>query len=343
MTPIPSSKPAIEAINIRRVYRSPKREEGMKGFLKLLMKPEVTEHEALKGVSFSVAPGEFIGLIGENGAGKTTLLKILSGLIPPTTGDARVLDFEPFKRTTEFRRQISLVMGQKAQLWWDLPAIDAFDLLRAVYQIPRDQYKKRLDALAAILHVEKHLQTQIRRLSLGERMKMELIGALIHFPKVIFLDEPTIGLDVLAAYHLRQFLAEHNKQEGATTILTSHNMEDISQLCKRVLILQNGVMVFDGQPEKLLTGEERRLKTTLKTATTIPELSKLTQVAETSITAGEAGVYTFSVAKNLIPRVLQSLMPLDVVDMGIEEPSLEGVIQRIYQDNRVGVKNEALR
>src|SRR4051812_13908224 len=190
----------IEVRNVRRSFRSAKKEEGMKGAWGLLLKPQYQTHEALKGVSFELEPGSFNGLIGANGAGKTTLLKILSGLIPPSSGEARVLGFEPFKRSIEYRRQISLVMGQKAQLWWDLPAVDAFDLLRAIYEIPGKVYQERLHTLSELLDVQKLLSTQIRRLSLGERMKMELIGAILHWPKIIFLDEPTIGLDVLAAH-----------------------------------------------------------------------------------------------------------------------------------------------
>ena len=203
---------AITVRDVKRSFKSVKKEEGMKGLLKLLYKPEYQTHEALKGISFEIPQGEFTGLIGANGAGKTTLLKILSGLIPPTSGEARVLGFTPFERSIEFRKQISIVMGQKAQLWWDLPALEAFDLLRALYQIPRETYKARVDELTSLLDVTKLLGTQIRRLSLGERMKMEVIGAILHLPKVIFLDEPTIGLDVLASKRLREFLRTHNQK-----------------------------------------------------------------------------------------------------------------------------------
>lgn len=231
--------PVIVVRNVRRSFRSTRKKEGFKGAIGLLLKPEYQIHEALKGVSFELEPGSFNGLIGANGAGKTTLLKILSGLIPPTSGETQVLGFDPFKRSLAFRRNISLVMGQKAQLWWDLPAMDAFDLLRAIYEIPIAAYRERLHTLSELLDVGRHLQTQIRRLSLGERMKMELIGALIHWPKVIFLDEPTIGLDVLAAHKLREFLKVFNQKERATIILTSHNMDDIERLCSRVLILRS--------------------------------------------------------------------------------------------------------
>jgi ABC-2 type transport system ATP-binding protein len=260
---------AIEVKDVKRSFRSIKKEEGLKGTLKLLYKPEYLTHEALKGVSFEIQKGEFTGLIGANGAGKTTLLKILSGLIPPTSGEATVLGFTPFERSIEFRKQISIVMGQKAQLWWDLPAIEAFDLIRALYQIPKDIYRKRVDELTSLLDVTKLLNTQIRRLSLGERMKMEVIGAILHLPKVIFLDEPTIGLDVLASKKLREFLRAHNQREGATIILTSHNMDDISELCKRVLLIKEGSLIFDGNPKRLTEQDECVLKVKLLSAPTL--------------------------------------------------------------------------
>ena len=341
--------PVIEVKNIRRSFRSSKKEEGqgfMKGTLGMLFNPQFQTSEALKGVSFTVESGSFVGLIGANGAGKTTLLKILSGLIPPSSGEARVLGFDPFKRSMTFRHQISLVMGQKAQLWWDLPAIDAFDLLRAIYEIPAPLYRERLDALTELLDVKRHLHTQIRRLSLGERMKMELIGALLHWPSVIFLDEPTIGLDVLAAHKLREFLRVFNQREKATIILTSHNMDDIERLCSRVIILKNGEMIYDGNPEQLIGKGEQRLRVRLFEHAALDRLSSETGIPVAAISYavgdGEAPkpgepitesvpVY-FNLKKDQIVQVLQALMSKhQIVDMGIEEPSLETVIHRIYE------------
>ncbi|MBL7716885.1 MAG: ATP-binding cassette domain-containing protein [Bdellovibrionales bacterium] len=334
----------IEVKDIRRAFRSPKKEEGMKGTMKLLFKPEFSEHEALKGVNFKIEQGSFVGLIGANGAGKTTLLKILSGLIPPTSGSARVLGIDPFDRPMNFRHQISLVMGQKAQLWWDLPAVDAFDLLKAIYEIPEKTYRERLNTLTELLDVTKHLNTQIRRLSLGERMKMELIGALLHWPKVIFLDEPTIGLDVLAAAKLREFLRVFNQREKVTIILTSHNMDDIERLCSRVLILRNGEMIFDGQPSKLIQQGACRLRVRLKEEIPAAKLSQWTGLAESAIEiaepeaddegdAGDIKTIYFETKQEAVVTVLQALMKnCSIIDMGVEEPSLESVIQRIYSD-----------
>ena len=335
----------VEVKNVSRSFRSPKKTEGFGGAMKLLFKPEYSTHEAVKNVSFSLESGSFNGLIGANGAGKTTLLKILSGLIAPTSGEARVLGFDPFQRPIEFRRKIALVMGQKAQLWWDLPAVDAFDLLRAIYDIPTPVYKERLHTLATLLDVTKHLNTQIRRLSLGERMKMELIGALIHWPNVIFLDEPTIGLDILAAHKLREFLKEFNRLEKA--ILTSHNMEDIEKLCSRVLIMRTGEIIYDGTSQGLTEKGECRLRVRLMQSPTLDELSQLSGIAPNAIAmnqnksddASNAGDDSddhkpifFTLKYDNIVAVLQKLMTkFTIINMGIEEPSLENVIQRLFQ------------
>ncbi len=338
MTSLTQNSPIIRVHQISRSFSSVKKTEGLKGALGLLLKPERQTHEALKKVSFEIESGAFVGLIGANGAGKTTLLKILSGLIPPTSGEAQVLGVNPFERPMEFRRSISLVMGQKAQLWWDLPAVDAFDLLRAIYSIPMKTYKERLGTLSTLLDVERLLTTQIRRLSLGERMKMELIGALLHWPKVIFLDEPTIGLDVLAAHKLREFLKEFNQREKATIILTSHNMDDIERLCSRVLILRSGEMIYDGKPAGLIKEDERRLRVRLMQNPTSEELSETTGIAVSCIereTAEEdvsEGGILFTAKQNQLVHVLQSLMSrYQVIDMGIQEQSLENVIQRFFE------------
>ncbi len=327
------SQPAIIVQDIKRSFRSVKKEEGFKGTMKLLFNPEYLTHDALKGVTFTVAPGEFVGLIGANGAGKTTLLKILSGLIPPSSGEAKVLGHIPFERSLAYRKEISLVMGQKAQLWWDLPALEAFDLLRALYQIPKDVYKKRIDELTTLLDVTRLLNTQIRRLSLGERMKMEVIGAIIHLPKVIFLDEPTIGLDVLASKKLREFLKAHNQKEGATIILTSHNMDDISELCKRILLVKEGAMIYDGSPVTFTNQDECMLRIKLNTEPEMSDIAATLSIMETFVTKDEEDptTYILNVARSKVAEHLQKLLlKYQVVDIGIQEPSLERVIQRIY-------------
>jgi ABC-2 type transport system ATP-binding protein len=344
-----SAGPIISVSKVRRVFSSTQKGEGLKGTIDLLFRPKKTEHTALKEVSFTIEPGSFVGLIGANGAGKTTLLKILSGLIPPSDGEVSVMGYKPFDRTMDFRHSISLVMGQKAQLWWDLPARDAFDLLKAIYEIPEAKYQERLKTLSELLDVTRLLSTQIRRLSLGERMKMELIGALLHWPKVIFLDEPTIGLDVLAAEKLRDFLKVFNQKEKATIILTSHNMDDIERLCSRVMILKTGEMIFDGSPSKLLREGECRLRLRLKETLTAAEIASIASVPVEAITTdserdpeeeGESTSHYIETNKDSVIRVLQSVMgKATILDMGIEEQSLESVISRIYAEG--GVRKSA--
>jgi ABC-2 type transport system ATP-binding protein len=331
----------IRASHLSRTFRSVKKKEGLKGTFELLFNPQHQEHQALDDVSFEIEAGAFVGLIGANGAGKTTLLKILSGLIPPTSGNAEVLGENPFKRSLHFRKNISLVMGQKAQLWWDLPALDAFELIRAIYEIPEKTYRDRLGMLAELLDVTKLFQTQIRRLSLGERMKMELIGALLHWPKVIFLDEPTIGLDVLAAHKLREFLREFNAREKATIILTSHNMEDIERLCSRVMILKTGKLLYDGKPQGLTQSGERQLKITLLETPLVSDVATLTGLNpdQINLKGGEdenegagANQLWLTIKNDQIAPTLQKLMGrYTISDMGIQGQSLERVIQKIYE------------
>ena len=326
---------SIQIKDVKRHFKSVQKEDGWKGTLKLLFNPSYVTHEALKGISFNVQHGEFVGLIGANGAGKTTLLKILSGLIPQSSGTVSVLGFNPFERKLEFRKQISLVMGQKAQLWWDLPAIEAFDLLRALYQIPQATYKNRVEELTELLDVSKKLNTQIRKLSLGERMKMEVIGAILHLPKIIYLDEPTIGLDVLAAQKLRSFLKNHNQKEGATILLTSHNMDDISELCKRILLIKEGSLIYDGDANKLGNQDECQIRIKLQAAVNPQELALKLSVHPTQVIIDEedSTTYHITLPRKKITESFQILLAhYHLSDIGIHEPSLEHIIQQIYQN-----------
>lgn len=237
----------IEVKNLVKEFKVHKKEPGLKGSIKSLFAREHFTKQAIKGVNLHIDQGEIIGLIGSNGAGKTTLTKILSGIIHPTSGQARVLGFNPWERDNRYRAQMSLIMGQKAQLWWDLPAADGFLLLKEIYQIDDLEYKKRLAYLSESLNISKELNVQVRKLSLGERMNLELIAALLHSPKVVFLDEPTIGLDLSAQKAVRKFLKEYRKEFNPIMILTSHYMDDIEDLCKRVVIMKEGEFVYDGE------------------------------------------------------------------------------------------------
>src|SRR5665647_3982490 len=221
----------IEVKNLRKTFTSHVKEPGLKGSIKSLFKRQFKTKDALKSVSLKIEQGEIIGLIGANGAGKTTLVKILAGIVHPTSGEATVLGFKPWERDNQYRKQMSLIMGQKASVWWDLPALDSFILLKEIYQIPDATYRKNLDFLSDTLMIKDQLKTPVRKLSLGERMKVELMAALLHEPRVIFLDEPTIGLDISAQKAVREFMRNYQREFKPITILTSHYMEDIKELC----------------------------------------------------------------------------------------------------------------
>jgi ABC-2 type transport system ATP-binding protein len=242
----------IRVNNISKNFSYYEKEHGLKGSLHSLFWRQKKEKQALKDISFSVSPGEIVGLIGENGAGKTTLTKILSGIIKASSGEVTILGHDPWLRHNDYRKQMSVIMGQKAQLWWDLPALDGLYLLKEIYQISPGDFNSRLNFLAECLNIKKELKTQVRKLSLGERMKVELLAALIHHPKVIFLDEPTIGLDLSAQKAIRDFLLFYKEKFRPMMILTSHYMEDIEKLCPRILVLNHGQLVYDGSMQTVL-------------------------------------------------------------------------------------------
>jgi ABC-2 type transport system ATP-binding protein len=242
----------IKVDSLSKDFHVHRKAPGLWGSVRSLVRREKVTKQAVREVSFEVAEGEILGLVGANGAGKTTLVKMLAGIIHPTRGDASVLGHRPWERHNDFRRQIALIMGQKAQLWWDLPAADCFLLLREIYQIPQDRFDRTLTELAGLLKVEDELNIQIRRLSLGERMKMELIAALLHSPKVVYLDEPTIGLDLSAQRAIRDFILRYREEQSPAMILTSHYMEDIERLCERIVILREGQVVYDGALSKVV-------------------------------------------------------------------------------------------
>ncbi len=241
----------IEVEHLTRVFRTYKKQPGFWGGVKGLFRREFEETRAADDISFSIREGEFVGFLGPNGAGKTTTLKMLSGLIYPTSGSARVAGFDPSKRDNAYRRLFALVLGQKNQLWWDLPAMESFHLLRAIYGLEPKAWQAALDELVALLHVSHKLNVQVRELSLGERMKMELIAALLHRPRVLFLDEPTIGLDVVSQKNVRDFLRDYNRRHKTTILLTSHYMADISQLCERVIVIDHGKKIYDGDLDRI--------------------------------------------------------------------------------------------
>ena len=241
----------IEVRNLSKTFKIYKKKLGVKGSLENLFRREYEQLEAVKEISLNISKGEFVGLIGPNGAGKTTTLKCLSGLIKPTSGEISVLGFNPIERKREYLKRISFVMGNKSQLWWDLPAMETLELTKVIYDIPQEDYNNRVEELIELLDLKKLSSRPVRELSLGQRMKFELINSLIYIPEVIFLDEPTLGLDIVMQERIRGFLKKYNKKYGSTIILTSHYMADVESLCSRVILINKGMVLFDGTIKKL--------------------------------------------------------------------------------------------
>jgi ABC-2 type transport system ATP-binding protein len=320
----------IEVRNLTRVFRTYKKRPGFWGGVRGLFKREFEETAAAKDISFDISEGEFVGFLGPNGAGKTTTLKMLSGLIYPTSGSARVAGYDPSKRENAYRRIFALVLGQKNQLWWDLPAIESFSLLRHIYGLPPEQYKSTLDELVTLLGVEAKLNVMVRELSLGERMKMELIAALLHRPRVLFLDEPTIGLDVVSQKAVRQFLREYNRKHRVTILLTSHYMADIKELCDRVIVIHKGTKIYDGQLHRLETtsGSRKKIIKFLPQNGSFPE-NWTSNFGPTE--KSDEGQYTMRVSADQVVAVSQEILSTGpVADITIEDVPLEDVIAELF-------------
>lgn len=241
----------VRAENLSKTYIVSQKPPGLWESLKSLVKPRRKEVHAVSAVSFEIQEGELVGFLGPNGAGKTTTLKMLSGILFPTSGRAEVLGFQPSERKPAMQKQIALVMGNKMQLWWDLPAYDSFRVLKEIYEVPDAVFESRVKELIEVLQLEEKVHIQVRRLSLGERMKCELVAALLHNPRVVFLDEPTLGLDVVSQKRIREFLKDHNRRYRTTILLTSHYMQDVAELCERVIVIDHGQLIFDGQLDEL--------------------------------------------------------------------------------------------
>src|SRR3989344_1522952 len=328
---------AIIVERLAKNFEITEKKSGLIGSLQTLIVPTKKTVRALKSISFSISQGELIGFIGPNGAGKTTTLKILSGLLYPSSGFVQVLGFDPWVRRPEFLKQISLVMGQKNQLWWDLPAIDTFELNKAIYEIPDNKFKENLEELTTILEVKKLLNTQVRRLSLGQRMRLELVAALLHKPKVLFLDEPTIGLDVVAQQKVRDFIFDYNRRSNATIMLTSHNMDDLIDLAKRVIVINKGEILFDGGLTELVAGfaREKIIKVYLDKPADIKKFSEI----------GKVKKYDYPQAIIRVPREASAvaaselLQNFPVADLTIEEEPIEDIIRRVFKGETVKKKS----
>jgi ABC-2 type transport system ATP-binding protein len=320
------SAPVIDVNTLSKYYKVPIREAGLKAATKSLIKRAFNTIKAVDGISFSIQPGEVVGFLGPNGAGKTTTLKMLSGLLYPTGGTPNVLGFQPSRRQPDFLRQITLVMGNRSQLAWDLPALDSFELQRAIYSIPRVDFLRTRDEFIELLDVRDLVRKPIRNLSLGERMKMEIIGALLHRPKVLFLDEPTIGLDVTMQRRIRAFVEEYNRRSGATVLLTSHYMADVEALCRRVIVIHNGKLLFDGELTALLDRFSAFKTIGVTLANGFSNFSKYGEVL-----SQDAGHVSLRILREKTPEVTARILAEQKVDdLTVENPPIEDVIEKVF-------------
>jgi ABC-2 type transport system ATP-binding protein len=323
----------ISVRGLTKTYRVPERGAGLVASLKSLVRRSYREVAAVRAVDFEVAGGEMVGFLGPNGAGKTTTLKMLSGLLHPTCGEARVLGFTPWERRPAYLRRISMVMGNKSQMLWDIPPLDTFQVLAEMYGVPQAEARHTLDELVALLEMDDVLTRPVRNLSLGERMKCELVAGLLHRPDVLFLDEPTLGLDVSMQARLRRFLADYNRQQGVTVILTSHYMADVVALCPRVILIHHGALVYDGE----LKGLAQKLAPfKLIRLTLAPSFGEEVEMPDgVEVIERENGRLTLRVGSERAPALTAQLLnTLPVADLAVEDPPIEAVIDQVYQDGQ---------
>jgi ABC-2 type transport system ATP-binding protein len=322
---------AVHVHDLRKTYIVTARGAGVQAALRSLVHRETETIRAVDGISFDLAPGEIVGFLGPNGAGKTTTLKMLSGLLHPTGGELTVLGHVPWKRERAFLRQITLVMGQRNQLVWDIPALDSYELNRAIYRIPASDFRRMLDELTELLDIGPLLRKPVRNLSLGERMKCEVAAALLHRPQVVFLDEPTIGLDVTMQRRLRAFIAEYNRRYGATVLLTSHYMADVEALCRRVIVIHRGRLLFDGDLSALVQRFTAHKTIVVQLEDCLNDLNSYGEVVSC-----DEGHVTLRVPKADTARVTERLLAdLPVIDLTVEDPPIEEVIERVFEQEAV--------
>jgi ABC-2 type transport system ATP-binding protein len=322
--------PVIQATGLTKTYRVFQKKEGLLGAIRGLWRREYKEVRAVDGVDFTIEPGEMVGFLGPNGAGKTTTLKMLSGLIYPTGGTCQVMGFVPWERADAFRRRFSLVMGQKNQLWWDLPAADSFQLHREIYSLESSEFERTLGELIELFGVRDLTKQPVRELSLGERMKMELIAALLHRPQLLLLDEPTIGLDVVAQAAIQRCLKEFNAARGVTILLTSHYMRDVEALCPRVLIITHGRVIYDGALSQIVEQFGRTKLVTLQFAgeSAPPGLDRYGEVVQL-----DGPVASLKIERTRVAAVLSAVLDKDtLLDISVQDPPLDQVIAHVFEE-----------
>jgi len=318
----------VHVNELTKVFKVPEREAGLRAAAKSLFHRETRDVRAVDAISFEIGPGEVVGFLGPNGAGKTTTLKMLSGLLFPTSGEARVLGHIPSRREKDYLRQMTLVMGNRNQLQWDLPAMDSFELNRAIYRLTREDFVPIRDEMIELLDIGDLVRKPVRQLSLGERMKVEVVGSLLHRPQVLFLDEPTIGLDVTMQKRIRGFIAEYNRRYGATVLLTSHYMADVVALCRRVIVIHHGRIMFDGNLSALSDRFAAYKTIEVALADGSSELDGYGDVLER-----DGDRVKLRVPKADTPRIAARLLSeQQIVDLTIEDPPIEDVIELVFAE-----------
>ena len=320
----------VHVSELTKIFKVPERDPGLRAATKALIRRKTRDVHAVEAISFEIEPGEVVGFLGPNGAGKTTTLKMLAGLLYPTSGEARVLGHVPSRREKDYLRRMTMVMGNRNQLQWDIPALDSFELYRAIYRLRREDYVAMRDELVELLDVGDLVRKPVRNLSLGERMKVEIVGSLLHRPQVLFLDEPTIGLDVTMQKRIRMFVAEYNERHGATVLLTSHYMADVEALCKRVIVIHHGKILFDGALTSLANefAAYKTIGVLLENGN-----AELDGYGEVISRDGDRAI--LRVPKAETSRVAARLLSEhEVLDLTIEEPPIEDVIEMVFAQSR---------
>jgi len=320
----------VHVNELTKIFKVPEREPGLRAAAKALVRRKTRDVHAVEAISFDIEPGEVVGFLGPNGAGKTTTLKMLAGLLYPTSGEALVLGHVPSRREKDYLRRMTMVMGNRNQLQWDIPALDSFELYRAIYRLRREDYVAMRDELVELLDVGDLVRKPVRNLSLGERMKVEIVGSLLHRPQVLFLDEPTIGLDVTMQKRIRTFVAEYNERHGATVLLTSHYMADVEALCKRVIVIHHGKILFDGALTSLANefAAYKTIGVLLENGN-----AELDGYGEVISRHGDRAI--LRVPKAETSRVAARLLSEhEVLDLTIEEPPIEDVIEMVFAQSR---------
>jgi len=322
----------IEVKNVKKEFRTLKKKAGLKASLATLLSRKYKVIRALNGVSFEIKEGEFVGMIGPNGAGKSTMIKILTGILTPSSGKVTAMGLVPYESRQKYAQNVGVVFGQRTQLWWDLPVKDTFDLLRHIYSVPMDVYKENMKRFTEVLELDKYLHQPVRKLSLGERMRCDLAASLLHNPKIVFLDEPTIGLDVEAKFRIREFLKEQNRN-GMTIILTTHDMGDIEELCPRTIIIDKGGIIYDGLTSKFRerVATQRALIVDFKEPS--PKKIVLPSGAKIVNREGDRAVIGINIRKTTVAAVIKHVLSrYGVDDIATQEPSIEETIRKIYSE-----------